>query len=97
MKAILLSTILACGLFAQAPAPDAKVKILEARIVKLNARIAQLQKQMAVMQGALNAAQQDSASVVQQAEQVEAVALEEAGKAAGCPGKFDPETLICRK
>ena len=68
--------------------------MLEARIATLNARIAQLTKQLAVMTGALNAAQQDSATVVQQAQQSEAAALKAAGEALKC--EIDPDTLVCK-
>jgi chaperonin cofactor prefoldin len=78
------------------PAAKDVIKILEARITRLAAQVSQLQKQMTVMSAALNAAQQESATAVQQAGQLENTAIEEASKALKCPNGLDPDTLICK-
>lgn len=97
----MLSLALACGLFAADPVPSTQdpapaIKVLQARIATLNARIAQLQDQLAVMTGALNAAQQHSATAVQQAQQGEQAAIDQVGKDLKCPNGLDPDTLACK-
>jgi TolA-binding protein len=97
----MLSLALACGLFAADPVPSTQdpalaIKVLQARIATLNARIAQLQDQLAVMGAALNAAQDHSAKAVQQSQQAEQAAIEQAGKDLKCPSGLDLDTLACK-